>query len=178
MNGKHGPKKGWKKTGICNSLAGNREARVQSDKLGTFLTSVEIELGILRLGAEETGVTREDQQTASRQRQGPKASCVHSSLARSEPKRNARRDRAKDSRVGSWQSRGGGAGTRLRQGGRKSPWALGLPQDGGQRQEMEAREKEEQQSPGRGSSEPKGQEFNPKCCCYFPWSPKTHAPPP
>lgn len=117
------PKRVGKKPGICNSLAGNREASVQSDKLGTFLTSVEIQLGILRLGAEEIGVTREDQQTASRQRQGPKASCVHSSLARSEPKRNARRDRAKDSRVGSWQSRGGGAGTRLREGGRKSPWA-------------------------------------------------------
>lgn len=56
------------------------------------------------------------------------------------PRENARRDKAKDGRVGSWQSRGGGAGPRLREGGRKSPWALGLPQDGGQRQEMEARE--------------------------------------
>lgn len=65
MNGKHGPKKGWKKLGICNSLTGNRETWVQSDKLGTFLTSVGIQLGILRLGAEEIGVTREDQQTAS-----------------------------------------------------------------------------------------------------------------
>lgn len=123
-------------------------------------------------------MTREDQQTASRQRQGPKASCVHSSLPRSEPKRNAKRDRAKDSRVGSWQSRGGGAGTRLREGGRKSPWALGLPQDGGQRQEMEAREKGEQQSPGRGPSKPKGQSIQPQVLLPFPMVPQDPRPTP
>lgn len=118
-------------------------------------------------------MTREDQQTASDLRLSVS---TPPSLGQN-PRENARRDKAKDGRVGSWQSRGGGAGPRLREGGRKSPWALGLPQDGGQRQEMEAREEGEPQSPGRSPSGPQGQVFHPKCCCHSPWSPKTHAPP-
>lgn len=97
----------------------------------------------------------------TQQGQGPKASCVHFSPLWVKTQEKARRDKAKDSRVGSWQSRGGGAGTWLGEGGRKSPWALGLPQDGGQRQEMEARGKGEQQGPGKEPFGPGGQVFNP-----------------
>lgn len=94
------------------------------------------------------------------------------------PRESKERRKAKDSRVGSWQSRGGGAGTWLGEGGRKSPWALGLPQDGGQRQEMEARGKGEQQGPGRGPSGPGGQVFTPQHCPNSPQPPRTQVPPP
>lgn len=94
------------------------------------------------------------------------------------PRESKERQKAKDSRVGSWQSRGGGAGTWWGEGGRKSPWALGLPQDGGQRQEMEARGKGEQQGPGRGLSGPGGQVLNPQHCSHSPPRPRAHTRPP
>lgn len=94
------------------------------------------------------------------------------------PRESKERQKAKDSRVGSWQSRGGGAGTWSGEGGRKSPWALGLPQDGGPRQEMEAGGKGEQQSPGRGLRGPGGPGAQPPAPPQRPAAPRDPRPTP
>lgn len=93
------------------------------------------------------------------------------------PRESKERQKAKDSSVGSWQSRGGGAGRWLGEGAGSrlgpGPATRWRPKAGNGGQG-----KGEQQGPRRGPSGPGGQVFNPQDCPHSSWppGPKSHPP--